>query len=352
MRIAFVTRDIGGFNATYPIARALAAAGHEIHVHATQDQRAAIAWQQKPVGKNVFRWTPDHATRDVARGILTSTNPDVVVAAMGSPIDIEETFGFAANDLGTPLVHVSDVWGSHGRSKAKPDVVLVADNYDARLVVGAGNRACVVGSPLLAALANSETWAARDFVDGYHTTGQKIVLLAGQDGPVTTECGEWLANSFKSRTEDPNNWVLIPRIHPKFAGDQAVSEIIASQLAQIEERGVWVVRDTSHLNAYHLAMYCDMTVSTFSTTLMVAAWGGQVPVSVNSLRARESMWRETGREVWPLVEMNCAMQVSGTGASNLDMLLSESGPRVTLAARDELKVLDILSATSAIAQLA
>lgn len=344
MKVAFVARDVGGFNATSAIARYMSKDGHVVDLHCTRGQRACAEWEKNPLesryNREIFAWDAK-LSRERAKEVLQNSAPNVVIAAMGSPIDIEQTFGLAANDLGIPLIHVSDVWGSHRRSTAKPNLVFVADEYDANLVRQAGNMPSVVGSPLLSTLMRKDSFAEKDFVGGFHKVGQKVILLAGQDGPVTSDCLAWLANSFRGRVSDPQEWVLVPRIHPKFANDAILADLFESSLASIESSGVRVIRDTTHLSADQLARYCDMAVATFSTMLMVASWAGKVAVSVNSPSAQESMMAETGRETWPLVEMACATQVGSTNGTNLNMLLVEGEARASLKGERLLQALNM-----------
>lgn len=346
-----VMKDMGGAGVDIPIIREANRRGHkEIAITeglaTTPCRNAGI----KPffAGPVNFQDTPFSV--DALR-LLQLIKPDTVVCSMGSPINLEELFGIAANEIGIRLIHQSDFWGSATRSEARPDLVLAIDEIDAgamRRYLGPDARVVDVGNhavkpepitippdverqrnELLARFS-----AIIHFVGGGDYTTAELKLLK--------EC---LAKT-------PGSWVLIPSLHPKWVNVRKLgSEETYGQewtriLAELGDR----VAEIKSQNVEAVVAACHVTVSGFSTLMAIALDAGRVAVALDTPETRASFKKQTKLfEEYPLIEPGLAMKVSEP--TDLSAWLGDWRPPLTLV-RQYLKPLDPAKAMDEIERVA
>lgn len=283
-RVAIVTKDKGGFNVAKPVADALKAAGHTVLVYA--EGVAGGEWVQagvEPVfrGPLNFQETPFDFNE---WRLLREANPDAVVATMGAPINMENAMACKANGLGIPLVIIEDVWASFTRTQAEPQLVFTLDEFGRRLLTKDARtkdaKILISGNPAVQNLQVPED--LREFMDDLRFKYGRLVLFCGE-GEGTADLLRVALGSLRMSMED---FVLIPRFHPKYADKPALRIAWDAMLDLFEGRGSCrrksVLRLDDVRNTDALAALCDITMSGVSTTLIHAAKNGRLPVAITT----------------------------------------------------------------------
>lgn len=300
----FVTKDIGGFMVARPLADTMSISGYSIEVIA--EGKSLPLWEES--GYTILLRDCELSI-DRAITILKNERPDVVVATLGSPINLEDIFSKAANILRIPLVWFPDVWGAERRSSATPDVLLSFDKIEQEIVQSqprfANTKVAVVGHPLVDQLKSQPDCVAIQEIESLKNSGKTVILIAGQ-GEYTTDMIDFVCESVKNSN---GSFAVIPRFHPKYKDSKP--EWIAKwneRLATLPE-GIVVNLDPK-IKTDHIAMLADITVSSFSTTLTCAALARKIPISVSTPATREAMVKSTGLDYYPPTRVGAAVLVT------------------------------------------
>lgn len=300
-----VTKDIGGFRVTRPLADALKDDGWKVTVIA--EGKSLSLWHETKHTVSSGGMLAQQLSVEQAVTMLRDERPNVVIATLGSPINLEDAFSHAANELGIPLVWFPDVWGAEVRSSAQPTAILAFDNTTQLLLNKQsrfGNTQIkIVGHPLANEMLAQPSAEAQTAIAGLKQSGKTIILIAGQ-GEYTSDMIDFVC---KSIAHSDGSFIVVPRFHPKYMGSKP--EWIAKwneRLATLPE-GTVVNIDTS-VKTDHIAMLADITVSSFSTTLTYAALARKIPISVSTPKAREAMVRSTGLSYYPPTQVGAAIE--------------------------------------------
>lgn len=346
-----VMKDMGGAGAGIPLVVDAKRRGHTAHViaeglAADRVKKAGIdLWFQGTVNFREYPFTLD------ARAVLRRMNPQAVICSMGSPINLEQEFGYAAKDPNldhkVKVIHASDFWGSATRSSVQPDLVLAIDEIDASamrrylgpdvMVVDVGNHA--VKPEPIAIPADIEN-QRDELLDKFGT----VILFAGGGDYTTAELK--LLKECLAKT--PGSWVLVPRLHPKWVNvrkpgsEETYGQEWTRILAELGDR----VAEIKSPNGDAVAAACHVTVSGFSTLMTTALDAGRTAVVLDTPETRASFKAQTKIfEEYPLVEPGIAPKVNEP--TDLSAWLGDWRPPLALV-RKFLKPLDPAKAVDAI----
>lgn len=315
-----ITKDKGGFNAAYPNTQALRNAGHTVHVVAEGLSTEMWESQGYPLyskGAVDLKRTPWEYYVEL---ILTELKPDVVIATLGVPINLEARFSEAANRLKIPLIWIEDVWGAHIRSNANPELILCFDKIGAGII--ARKKGCflntkveVVGDFGLDTMKNFAKISEEIKQEVYRLkqTFKYLVHLGGQ-GPFTSDMISVLKESI-AKTQEP--CAVIPRLHPKYKG----TEHIVRWQELLDSFPTNTVVDITGASSDQLAVLCDITWSTFGTGLRYAAYYENMVVSILTPATQAGMIEQTGLAEYPLVTFGAAIEIREP--TNLDALMNK-----------------------------
>jgi len=318
-KILIVTKDIGEFNVYEPVVKQL-----------LREERCAVMIiaeglsEQKWKDAGLMVIGGAEVVSDVA-SIFTSHHPDLVLTGLGAPINLGERFGIAANVHGVKLGYVHDLWGVYKRSSAIPQFICVTDEFDAKLVreyapythASLGNphdhlvsdrtpKVYVTGSPAMDALASVEPDGKLEYMLHGMPSPPRSILLLGQDES-TTPVLEHLAKALEME-EHANSFVVIPRLHGKFMNNEVLRHRWLDILYGMKKSKVLFVEEKVPIRK--LMRSAVITLSTYSTGLIEAAMLGSCAVSSVSEIGRKKMAEALGVTKFPLVEMDCAKEVS------------------------------------------
>lgn len=302
--LVFVTKDIGGFRVVRPIADTLKEQGRKIIVIA--EGKSLPLWQEADYSPIVIG---EATSVEEAIIVLQNEGPEAVFATLGSPINLEDKFSQAANQLKIPLVWFPDVWGAETRSRAVPDVLLAFDDVE-RTIVATNPRFTrthieVVGHPLADEMSEHPSESAIRVIGELKKSGKTVILIAGQ-GEYTTDMIEFVQKSVMYHSIGA--FVVIPRFHPKHKDEKP--EWVTKwneRLAQLPEGSV--VEVDKAVKTDDLARLADITVSSFSTTLIYAALAGKIPISVATPAARTAMMKSTGFDHYPPARIGATIEM-------------------------------------------
>jgi hypothetical protein len=236
-----------------------------------------------------------------SRRFLTEFKPNLVLTGLASPINLGESFGLAANELGVKLGFVADIWGAEARSRAVPDFVCTLDQFGLDKILqypkyqGRVPRVYITGSPAMDRLLDVKNPGA--IWDGVRDS-RLVVLFVGQDES-TTPALEGLVQALNVGGE----YVLIPFFHPKRPD-------LLGEWNGILARATFPVLRTPQVSLHQAMKIAWVTMSVYSTALIEAAALGSLPVSWVSPIGRQKM-REAlgGLERFPLVDSGCTIEV-------------------------------------------
>lgn len=305
------TKDIAEFASHELLVAKLRAAG--VNVYVVAEGLSAAKWNA--INENLIGGLPSPGTLDGqgfrhdidVAGVFEHLKPDLVLTGLASPINLGEKFGLAANARGVKLGYIVDVWGAETRSTAIPNFICTIDTYAQKgIESNARYQAAMpkvyrVGAPLVDRIAK----VAHDpLVDSILSGFEMAVLLVGQND-ATTPVAEGLVEALNTRCE--NEYILVPRFHPKFAGRDDL--FLAWQRALGKAKGT-VVYFPPVITTAQIMRSVNYVVSTYSTALIEAAAMGTLPVSWVSELGRKRMSEELGGITrFPLVEYSCAVEV-------------------------------------------
>lgn len=311
-KIIVVTKDIAEFNIYSPVVATLRDKRHRVCVIA--EGLSLGKWVE--AGEDVWFGQPDPDQVDVngcrhditdCELALETFKPNLMLTGLGAPINLGETFGLAANQLGIKLGYFIDVWGAESRSKAVPDFICTLDQFGEQKIQayapyqGRMPKVYVTGSPAMDRLAKvEEPWGILGLSLFWD---DPVVLFVGQDES-TTPALEGLVQAL-------NNWgkpyVLVPRFHPKF---QNRTDLLAKWNAILAEAAGDVIQVSPEITTQQIMTVANYTVSIYSNALIEAAALGSLPVSWVSDIGRASMRQALGGlERFPLVDYGCAVEV-------------------------------------------
>mgnify|MGYP001580491795 FL=1 len=259
-----------------------------------------------------FQGTTDYRdepfTLDVS-SVLKKVKPDVVVTGHSNPLHLDEKFGLAANETGTPLVWIQDFWGGGVKNASRPCCIFALDHIGADILKRnprfEKTDIRISGNLALNALENFAL--PEDLIARLDQLKKPVILLAG-GGASTTSVIKVVVESLK-RT--PGEWTLIPRLHPKWAerkcdGGKTYGEIWRELLSELGDQVVEVPTP----NADALAMLCDFTISPFSTLLLPSVVAKKIPVSVRTPEMVKDLEAQTGLTRYPLVEAGAVIEMA------------------------------------------
>ena len=315
-KILFVSKDMGSGSVLVPVAKIMKP-DHNVVVIA---EGLSISRWRKEGFDFYFQGTTDYRDEPFtvdAAALLKRLKPDVVVAGLSSPINLEEQFTSAANILGIPVVWLNDFWGGSTRNNARPDMIFTIDHIDEKIVKEnprfEKGRVSTSGNLALNALENFS--APEDIARRMNELKKPVILLAG-GGASTTSVIEILVESLRMT---PGDWTLVPWLHPKHAKRQGpdgrtYGELWNGLLAEFGERVVEIPTD----NADAIAMLADITVSPFSTLLLPSVVAKKIPVSVRTPEMVKDLKAQTSLERHPLAEVGAVFEM--LGPTNLKLL--------------------------------
>ncbi|OHB23860.1 MAG: hypothetical protein A3F96_02530 [Parcubacteria group bacterium RIFCSPLOWO2_12_FULL_40_10] len=307
--LLFVSKDMGGAHVGIPLAKLAQKAGYNVMLVA--EGLVAPRYEEagfRPYFKGAVNFSKGNF-RSGAKKVIEKLKPVIVVTTLGVPINLEQEYGLAANDLGIPLVFLEDYWGAHVRSQAKPNLVLLIDEIaaeSARLKYNSTTQIAVVGNYAVSNALNLEIpdELRKKVEDLRKKFGQVLVFTAG--GVHVSSQILLLAECLK-KTPD---WVLIPRFHPKSVdligpSGKTFGEEWRGLFKEFGEKVVYIQSKTTE----PLVALADATLSDFSTLLTTALVFGHSAVSIATAGVRETMKNETGFTSHPLVETGLVKEI-------------------------------------------
>lgn len=285
--VVFVTKDVGGFNVACPVAQAIKDTG-KINVQIIAEGVSAERWKGAGwdlfmEGPKNFKETPD--TIDEKEFIGQLSVGDVVVTTMGSPINLEDRFGRAANSRGITLVTIEDVWGSFTRSTAIPQLLFTLDAFGEKLIRSTHEYdeavVMIVGNPAVSNLVVPEDLRAR--IECLRLRYGRLVLFCGEGDGTGDLLRVALCSLLAAKAKE--DMVLIPRFHPKHIGNPVNRAnwngmLDLFELCSKPNQQVLCLNDVKNTDA--LAALCDITISGASTTLQHAAKNGRIAVAIET----------------------------------------------------------------------
>ncbi len=305
MKALFVTKDTGGFKVAKPVADSMKKQGWNTTIIA--EGKSFTFWEKAGYTPLFSKEISETLSLAKVTTILNKEKPAIIIVTLGSPINSENLFALKANKLKIPLVFIPDVWGAETRSRAVPDLVLAFDEFEASLCgerfLGTETEICIVGHPFIDELLQTGIpEKATSYVQEIKSECDGVILLAGQ-GAYTTDMLQILRLSLEM---SDGKYVVIPRFHPKYKG----TEYMETWKNELSHFPVKSIAKEASISTDHLAALCDITISTFSTLLMVSAYYNKVPISVNTPASIEAMVKSTGLDYYPPVLAEAAIEIS------------------------------------------
>lgn len=312
LNIFVVTKDIAEFLIYSVLVLALRARGHTVRVLAEGLSRERWVKSGEVLYGGNNPPDSDLETDLNPLEILSSVQPDLVLVGLGAPINWAEKFGLVANQRGIKLGFVEDVWGVHSRSTAVPDFVCTLDSFGRQMVerndqykAARFPRVYITGSPAWDELNGLVAGNVGDEIYDFLHGGLPVILFAGQDESTTPA----LAGLVDALEQRGTSYILLPRLHPKFASrDDCVVPWLKTLAGVKKGHVLWVGSDKA--TTRQLIALSQVTVSIYSNALVEAALLGSLPVSWNSAVGREKMSAALGGLAqFPLVGLDCAVEV-------------------------------------------
>lgn len=308
-KVLFVSKDIGGANIAAPLAEEFVRGGHSAAI--ISEGLASAIFEKRGLNlyfKGTVNFLEESFTLN-ATSVIKKINPDVVVCTDGSPIHLEEQFGLASNQLKVPLVFLEGFWGSFIRSKARPDAMLVLDQYSKELALKAYPKAKVtaVGNP---GVVKKDELSSTDshLLDYLKKDSAKVFLYTGGDPVATVEQLDLLVKCLEKTS---GKWWLIARFHPKWVKvteaktKRTFGEIWNKILSPVSERIV----ACDNLSMMEVVVNCDLLLSDYSTFLTTAVIAGKPAITLFTPSVKSSLQGESIVVQVPLVTMGYAYEV-------------------------------------------
>ena len=310
MKLLVVAKDLGGGAVVAPLCRLALDRGDE--VVAVVEGLAPVEFTKLGV-PIYFQGTPNFSefpfSLDAGK-LINHVKPDAVVISLGSPINLENQFGLAANKAHRPLVFLEDCHGAHVRTGAKPELILTVDAHAADLATKAHQTAqvAVVGHPGVPSAG--EVLGIRDnFLSDIKHSGKRVYAYVGGDPGATEEQLKLLVNCLAMTRGD---WCLVYRFHPKWVGvvNPDSGRTYGKEWEEIlSTLGDKTLRDLTG-SGRCLVASADVALADFSTLLTTAVCCGKTAVFLETPAVIQSMKIATGLVHFPLVEMGLAHRVS------------------------------------------
>ena len=307
--LLLVSKDMGGANVGIPLAQEAIKAGYKIAVIA----EGLAAGKYEDAGFRLyFKGTTDFSEESFsldAMGVVERLKPAVVVTTLSVPINLEQSFGFAANNFRIPLVFLEDFWGVHLRSQAKPDLVLSIDQVGADLVYrkyGSLTRTKIVGNYTVNRIRELKIpEETREVVKRLRNMFDKVFVFAAGGAHVSEQI-----QLLKKCLRQTSDGVLIPRFHPKSVNLTAPSgktfgEEWRELLKEFGDRVAYLESQATE----PLVALADVTFSDFSTLLTTALVFKHQAVSIATPMVRQTMMNEVGFTTHPLVGVGLVKEV-------------------------------------------
>ncbi len=308
-KVLFVSKDIGGANIAAPLAEEFALGGHLATI-ISEGLASAIFEKREFIlyFKGSVNFLEEPFTLD-AVAVIKKINPDVVICTDGNPIHLEEEFGLAANRLKVPLVFLEGFWGSFTRSKARPDAMLVLDQYSKVLARRAYPEAKVaaVGNP---GVIKKDELLLIDghLLDHLKKNSTKVFVYTGGDPVATVEQLDLLVKCLEKTFGE---WWLVARFHPKWVkvteskSKHTYGEIWNEILSPVAGR-IIACDDFSMLE---VVVNCDLLMSDYSTFLTTAVIAGKPAITLFTPSVKSSLQGESVVDEVPLVTLGYAYEV-------------------------------------------
>lgn len=343
MKLVIVSKDLGGGAVAAPVARIALDRGDEVVVVAEGLAPRVFAKLGVPL---FFQGTPNCREYPFSLNminLLEKVKPDVVLVTLGSPINLELLAGVIANQLGVPLVFIEDCHGAYVRTSVVPNFVITLDDYAAKLVSMRHPQTpiAVVGHPGVPT-DDEVILIADQYLADLKTTGARVYAFVGGDPGATDEQLVLLVGCLQRTT---GKWCLIPRFHPKWVG---VSDPVSGRTYGEIWRGLLepiadYLEPDKVGDGRKLVASADVAVADYSTLLTTAACCGKTSIFLQTPMVLESMKKNTGLGVFPLVEMGCAHLV--TLPRDLSLLTPPTVERLSkLKPYDPLRAYELLRA--------
>ena len=286
-----MSKDKGASQYTIPLAASLKRLGFTVVIVA----EGVAAGEFKKAGYSLyfegsFDFTREPFEYDEIR-MLEDIKPKILVVGHSWPINMERTFGHAANQFGIPVVLSADGPGVHFLSDEKLALVLCDEAYTQALIkrdLGSTVRTVLVGScavkegrELIVSAKAKETISS--LRERFH---ELYLFVGGHPGPTTAEL-RLLVDALESR---PGPWGVIARHHLKFApnlaGDtgKTYDQVWREILARLGDRVIWP--NQGDFSGEELVASADVVFSGRSTLLLTAAARG---IRAVSLRTPETL---------------------------------------------------------------
>ncbi len=312
-KILVVTKDMGGYQVLTQPAALLSKEGFVVTIVA---EGLSIRRWQKEAGFEVYGGVPaegqfDPKTlmrRDIdPADLIEKIKPDVVMASLGSPINLERDICLIANSRSIPVVFVEDIWGCHQRANdVVPDLVCTLDCVGVQMIERYYHDKPIIvetGSPAFDVFATGSV-PSHPLLHTLTAGFARTVYILGQDESTTP----YLEGVIKAVNEDPFNTLLIVGLHPKFLGDPVLCKIWLDSVKKAKVPILWV---NSMATTHQYMLYSDVVVACYSTGLVEAALLGCVSVSWTSEVGRNKMTESLGGLTrYPTVEYGATSEVS------------------------------------------
>ena len=308
-KILFVSKDIGGANIAAPLAEEFVRGGHSVTI--ISEGLASAIFEKRGFSldfKGSVNFLEEPFTLD-AVAVIKKVNPDIICTTDGSPIHLEEEFGLAANRLSIPLIFLEGFWGSFTRSKARPDAMLVLDQYSKELALRVYPEAkvAVVGNP---GVIKKDELLSIDthLLDHLKNNSAKVFLYTGGDPVATSEQLDLLVKCLEKTSGE---WRLVVRFHPKWVkvteakSKRTFGEIWNEILSLVAGRIV----TCDDLSKMEVVVNCDLLMSDYSTFLTTAVIAGKPAITLFTPLVKSSLQGESVVDEVPLVTMGYAHEV-------------------------------------------
>lgn len=319
MKTLFVTRDFGPAQILEAVASSLIQNGHEVQVIAEEVSKEK-SWPQ-----NQFAHLGEVESRsslnegEVLEVLHDEQWPDVVCLGSSSPINWELLFAQAANEIGIPVVAVSDVFGGlkHlGEHGVKVDLALETTNLGMEIDARAGrfDRAVVIGHPMTSnikrLLANPPD-GLQAAVNTAKEGGRKLLVVVGQMPDATLDMIRVAGECVR---RNPSQWSVAIRLHPKFKTDDYLSKVSALTASFGETR--LVTFDPKYPTDPIIAL-SDGVLTGYSTALQTAMLAGKTAFAVATDRIVQDLMGESELSRWPLWDSGATVMVPEGGMNFL-----------------------------------
>lgn len=305
-RLCVVCKDILGARMILPVLPLFQERGCEISVIA--EGKAVSAFKDAGI-KILYDATEQKSGPLNPVAVLKKIHPTAVIVAYGSPINLEDAFAQAANQLKIPVIGFEDYWGGHRRTKARSDCIITIDTLavslarksspDAQVYI-AGNPAIDTGLEIPKSVSKRIDYLRQRFGS---------VFMYADNGPESAiEQIDLLVSSLKKTS---TSFCLIPRFHPKWikeisASGETYNVIWNRALAPLGEQVVRVDCDRTDI----IASLADITFSGLSSLMTTAVYYNKRAVSLRTPKTVEHLTREMGDITHsPLVMLGLAGEI-------------------------------------------